>query len=226
LTEESPKAPQQPETSPHFYSDRLKRAAHLLFFKRGKMPGAREWELRTRLGKNYEEILDDFNKILGELDLEVKRVKEDISSAPVDPISTSQESDDRFLVRLKNEMTLSESRLCGWRIDNLAALTMTISYVVSKQGMASRAEVERILSQKFGRWRSMNLVDIFIRTGYVREDETGLLRLGWRTKSEVDLKVLMTYLLEAKSEQSISESSIIDESLQLDAQYNSERTDT
>ena len=197
---EAPRLTEQPETEQHFYSDKLKRAAHLLFFKRGRIPGAREWELKARLGRNYEEILDDFNRILNDLDLEVKRVREEAPSTLTDPISTDQEPEDRFLVRLRSEMTLSESRLCGWRIDNLAALAMTIALVISKQGKAPRDEVERSLSQKLGRWQSMNLVDIFIRTGYVREDETGLLRLGWRTKSEVDLKALMSLLLEMKSE--------------------------
>jgi hypothetical protein len=197
---EAPRLTEQPETEQHFYSDKLKRAAHLLFFKRGRIPGAREWELKARLGRNYEEILDDFNRILNDLDLEVKRVREEAPNTLTDPISTDQEPEDRFLVRLRSEMTLSESRLCGWRIDNLAALAMTIALVISKQGKAPRDEVERSLSQKLGRWQSMNLVDIFIRTGYVREDETGLLRLGWRTKSEVDLKALMSLLLEMKSE--------------------------
>jgi hypothetical protein len=201
---------EQPETK-RFYSDKLKRAAHLLFFKRGRIPGAREWELKARLGRNYEEILNDFNRMLNDLDLEVKRVREEGSSTLTDPISTDQEPEDRFLVRLRSEMTLSESRLCGWRIDNLAALAITIASIISKQGKAPRDEVERSLSEKLGRWQSMNLIDIFIRTGYVREDETGLLRLGWRTKSEVDLKALMTLLLETKSEQPPSEPDSSDE---------------
>jgi hypothetical protein len=201
---------EQPETK-RFYSDKLKRAAHLLFFKRGRIPGAREWELKARLGRNYEEILNDFNRMLNDLDLEVKRVREEGSSTLTDPISTDQEPEDRFLVRLRSEMTLSESRLCGWRIDNLAALAITIASIISKQGKAPRDEVERSLSEKLGRWQSMNLIDIFIRTGYVREDETGLLRLGWRTKSEVDLKALMTLLLETKSEQPPSEPDSNDE---------------
>jgi hypothetical protein len=201
---------EQPETK-RFYSDKLKRAAHLLFFKRGRIPGAREWELKARLGRNYEEILNDFNRMLNDLDLEVKRVREEGSSTLTDPISTDQEPEDRFLVRLRSEMTLSESRLCGWRIDNLAALAITIASIISKQGKAPRDEVERSLSEKLGRWQSINLIDIFIRTGYVREDETGLLRLGWRTKSEVDLKALMTLLLETKSEQPPSEPDSNDE---------------
>lgn len=194
---------ESPKSDARYYSEKLKRAAHLLFFRRGKMPGAREWELKLRLGKNYDEVLKDFGKILDELDLEVKKVREEFSA---DPMSNDQEPEDRYLVRLKSEMTLTESRLCGWRIDNLAALAMTIAYIVSKQGAAPRAEVEKILSHKFGRWRSMTLIDVFVRTGYVREDETGLLRLAWRTKSEVDLKALMTLLFETRSAESSPES--------------------
>ena len=40
-----------------FYADKLKRAVHLLLFRRGRLPGAREWELKEKLGKNYEQVL-------------------------------------------------------------------------------------------------------------------------------------------------------------------------
>lgn len=59
-----------------FYSDKLKRAVHLLLFRRGKMPGARDWELKEKVGKNYEQVLEQLNQLLGELDLEIKKVKE------------------------------------------------------------------------------------------------------------------------------------------------------
>ena len=58
-----------------FYSDKLKHATHLLLFKRGKMPGAKEWELKSRLGRNYKEIIKQLDVLLEELDLEVKRIE-------------------------------------------------------------------------------------------------------------------------------------------------------
>ena len=62
-----------------FYSDKLKHAIHLLLFKRGKMPGAKEWELKASLGKNYKEVLKQVDALLAELDLEVKRLEPDRS---------------------------------------------------------------------------------------------------------------------------------------------------
>ncbi len=59
-----------------FYSDKLKRAMHLLLFRRGKMPGAKEWELKEKVGKNFEQVLEQLNQLLSELDLEIRKVKE------------------------------------------------------------------------------------------------------------------------------------------------------
>jgi len=182
-----------------FYADKLKRAAHLLLFKRGKMTGAKDWELKTKLGRNYEEIVNQLNAILGDIDLEVRKIAEEPVSSPIASASTSRgEPEARFLVGLKGTLTLREARMCGWRIDNLSALSVAISYLISKQGKAPGKEIEKLLAYKFGRWRAMTLVDVFIRSGYLNEDETGLLSLGWRTRAEVDLKSLMTLVLEAR----------------------------
>jgi hypothetical protein len=182
-----------------FYGDKLKRAAHLLLFKRGKMPGAKDWELKTKLGRNYEEIVNQLSVLLSDLDLEVRKIAEEPVSIPTGSTLTSRgEAEARFLVGLKGSLTLSEARMCGWRIDNLSALSIAISYLISKQGKAPRKDVEKLLAYKFGRWRAMTLVDVFIRSGYLNEDETGLLSFGWRTRAEVDLKSLMTLLLEAR----------------------------
>jgi len=182
-----------------FYGDKLKQAAHLLLFKRGKMPGAKDWELKMKLGRNYEEIVTQLNALLSDLDLEVRKITEEpVSSAVGFPSTSHVETEARFLVGLKGSLTLREARMCGWRIDNLSALSVAISYLISKQGKASRKDVEKLLAYKFGRWRAMTLVDVFIRSGYLNEDETGLLSLGWRTRAEVDLKSLMTLVLEAR----------------------------
>ena len=182
-----------------FYGDKLKRATHLLLFKRGKMPGAREWELKMKLGRNYEEIVNQLNTLLNDLDLEVRKILEEpVGSAMGSESTRSGGTEARFLVGLKGSLTLREARMCGWRIDNLSALSVAISYLISKQGKSPRNDVEKLLAYKFGRWRAMTLVDVFIRSGYLNEDETGLLSLGWRTRAEVDLKSLMTLVLEAR----------------------------
>lgn len=68
--------PQSQSESKSFYADKLKHAIHLLMFRRGKMPGAREWELKEKLGRNYEQVLAQLNELLSELDLEIKKVSE------------------------------------------------------------------------------------------------------------------------------------------------------
>jgi hypothetical protein len=192
---------QQSSDEKRFYSDKLKHAIHLLLFKRGKMPGAKEWELKASLGKNYKEVVKQLDTLLAEFDLEVKRVEPDRSHTSQSPESLSGENteDARYLITLRGTLTPKEARLSGWRIDNLAALTEAIAYVVTKQGKAPREEVEKLLAEKVGRWKTLTLLDAFVRNGYLKEDEAGSLSLGWRTASEVNLRDLMTLLAETGS---------------------------
>jgi hypothetical protein len=181
-----------------FYSDKLKRAVHLLLFRRGKLPGAREWEFKEKVGKNYEQVLTQLNGLLSELDLEIKKVTEPRS----EEISTEEDhprlEEARYFVALKGTLGVKEAKMIGWRIDNLAALSASVAYLVSKQGKAAREDVEKLLALKFGRWKAITLVDIFLRTGYLEEDDAGTMSLGWRTSSEVDMRALMTKMAEAK----------------------------
>ena len=165
------------------------------------MPGAKEWELKARLGKNYKEVIRQLDTLLADLDLEVKRVEPEQTGAKqvVEEHLAAGSDDARYLVTLRATLTPKEARLSGWRIDNLAALTMAIAYVVTKQGKAPREEVEKLLAEKVGRWKTLTLLDAFVRNGYLSEDETASLALGWRTKSEVNLRELMTLLSETGS---------------------------
>src|SRR3989454_9053763 len=185
--------PTQPE--PSYPSERLKRAAHMLFFKRGRVPGAKAWELKAGIGKSYEKVLDQLDEELKELDLQVKKVE----AGGIAEYSPDDEADKfRYFVRLRGTLTPKEARMSGWRIDNLAALAAALSLVVSKQGKVERKELEIMIAEKAGRWRTLTLTDTFLRTGYLEEDETGMISLGWRTKAEVDLPSLMMLVAEAK----------------------------
>lgn len=186
------------EETKSFYADKLKRATHLLLFRRGKMPGAKEWELKEKVGKNYKQVLEQLNQMLGELDLEVKKITEPTTGDFAGEGKTLEEEEARYYVTLKGTLGLKEAKLIGWRIDNLAALGGAIAYLVAKQGKAPREDVEKVLAHKFGRWKATTLVDIFLRTGYLEEDDAGVMALGWRTRSEVDLRALMTKMAETK----------------------------
>jgi len=181
-----------------FYSDKLKRAIHLLVFRRGKMPGAKEWELKEKVGKNYQQVLEQLNTLLSDLDLEIKKVTEPSSGQMAENEGSVQMDEPRYYVTLKGSLGLKEAKMIGWRIDNLAALSGAIAYLVAKQGKAPRDDVERVVAQKYGRWKAATLVDVFLRAGYLEEDDAGVMALGWRTKSEVNLPALMTKMTEGK----------------------------
>ena len=181
-----------------FYSDKLKRAVHLLLFRRGKIPGAREWEFKEKVGKNYEQVLAQLNELLSELDLEVKKVAEPRTEETTAEGGRAGLEEARYFVALKGTLGVKEAKMIGWRIDNLAALSASVAYLVSKQGKAGREDLEKLLAQKFGRWKALTLVDIFLRSGYLEEDDAGTMSLGWRTRSEIDLRALMTKMAEAK----------------------------
>lgn len=179
-----------------FYSERIKRAAHMLFFKHGRIPGSKSWELKTGLGKEYSRVLSQLDEHLKDLDLEVKKV-EDQPLGDYKPIGEA-EDESRYFVRLKGTLTPREARMTGWRLDNLAALAACLSFIVSKQGKSERKEIEETIGHKVGRWRALTLTDAFLRAGYLEEDEEGLVKLGWRTRAEIDLQSLMLLIAESK----------------------------
>lgn len=181
-----------------FYSERLKRAAHMLFFKRGKIPGARTWELKAGLGKGYQKLLEQLDESLKDLDLEVKKVE--VPGGGDSGPGPDGEEGHRFFVRLRGTLAPKEARMSGWRIDNLAALAACLAMVVSKQGKSERRDLEALIAHKAGRWRALTLMDTFLRTGYLEEDEEGLVKLGWRTRAELDLQSLMMLVAESKPE--------------------------
>jgi hypothetical protein len=179
-----------------FYSERIKRAAHLLFFKHGRVPGSKSWELKTGLGKEYSRVLTQLDEHLKDLDLEVKKVE----GQPLGDYKPTGEAEDesRYFVRLRGTLTPREARMTGWRLDNLAALAASLSFIVSKQGKSERKEIEETIGHKVGRWRALTLTDAFLRAGYLEEDEEGLVKLGWRTRAEIDLQSLMLLIAESK----------------------------
>lgn len=171
--------------------ERIKRAAHLILFRRGRRPGARDYELKNRLGPSYPAIIEQLNEVLKDLDLEVRGI-----STP--GVFGEEESGKRYVAVLKGTMTPADARLSGWKIDTLAGLAAALALVLTKQGKAPREDVEDLLADKLGRWRTETLVDTFERSGYLQEDVDGFLQPGWRAYAEVDFKELVTRLLAAK----------------------------
>ena len=175
------------------YMRQLKRAAHLLFYRRHRKPGVKGWELRKRLGSDYPKVLEILDSHLEMLDLKVKTVFEE--EKPAEKPTLEQLDKARFYITLRGGLTPKETKMMGWRIDDIAGLAMSISYVISKKGKAPREEVEDLLRNKLPGWRVDINMNRYIRSGYLAEDENKQLYLDWRTRAEIDQKVLVDLLL-------------------------------
>lgn len=180
-------------------SRKLKKAAQLLLFQHHRLPGAKGWELRKVLGKDYMKIIKLLERKFDELGLEIKIVYED----GLDHQTPTEEDLEqaRFYVISKSPMQIGEASLSGWRIDTLAVLAATLAYITSKQGKATRREVEDLLREKFPDWKVDQDLNRFIRRGYLDEDEEGNLYIGWRTRAEIDRKTLVSIIAGSSPQQ-------------------------
>jgi len=188
------------------YAAKVKRATHMLFYRKHQKPGVKGWELRKALGADYPKVLDVLDDYLKNLDLQVKTVFEE-EKTPVQKPSLEELDKARFYVTLRGDLTPKESKMIGWRIDDLAGLAMTISYIISKRGQAPRKDVEDLLGEKLPDWKIGLNIDRYIRYGYLTQDDNAQLYLDWRTRAEVDQKTLIDMLLNVEAQQqSVSES--------------------
>ena len=175
------------------YLRKLKRATHLLFYRRHRKPGVKGWELRKRLGSDYPKVLGLLDSYLEKLDLQVKTVFE--AETPTEKPTQEQLDRARFFITLRGGLTPKETKMSGWRIDDIAGLAITISHIISKKGKAPRDEVEKLLRDKLPGWRVDLNIDRYIRAGYLAQDENRQLYIDWRTRAEVDEKALVNLLL-------------------------------
>jgi len=183
------------------YASKMKRATHMLFYRRHQKPGVKGWELQKALGADYPKVVEVLDDYLKSLDLMVKTVFEE-EKTPAGKPSLEELNRARFYVTLRGELTPKESKMIGWRIDDLAGLAVAISYIISKRGQAPRKDVEEVLGEKLPGWKVGINIDRYIRYGYLQDDENDQLYLNWRTRAEVDEKALINLLLNAETQKS------------------------
>jgi hypothetical protein len=174
------------------YGSKIKKATQMLFYRRHQKPGVKGWELHKALGSDYPKVLDLLEDYLKPLDLQVKIIFEE-EKTPEKP-SVEELDKARFYVALRGDLR-TKDKLMGWRIDDLAGLAITISYIISKKGQAPRKDVEKLLSEKMPNWKIRLNIERYIRYGYLGQDDNGLLFLDWRTRAEIDQKALITMIL-------------------------------
>lgn len=181
-------------TKKAYYSRKIKKASQLLFYKRHTKPGVKGWELKNALGSDYPKILKILDKHLEKLGLHIKTVFE--GELPSDEPSLEELNRARFYVTFKGDLLNKDPKMMGWRIDDVAGLAVSISYIISKKGKAPKNEVEDLLCNKIPKWRVEMNINRYIRAGYLGEDEHGQLYLDWRTRAEVDQKAFIELLLQ------------------------------
>jgi hypothetical protein len=181
------------------YAAKVKRATHILFYRRHQKPGVKGWELHKSLGADYPKVLDVLDDYLKPLDMQVKTVFEE-EKQPAEKPSLEALDKARFYVTLRGDLTPKESKMIGWRIDDLAGLAITISYIISKKGQVPRKDVEDLLGEKIPGWKVGTNIDRYIRYGYLSQDDNQQLYLDWRTRAEVDQRALIDMLLNAEKQ--------------------------
>ena len=181
------------------YASKMKRATHMLFYRRHQKPGVKGWELHKALGVDYPKVLDILDDHLKSLDLQVKTVFEE-EKTPTGKPSIEELDKARFYVTLRGDLTPKETKMMGWRIDDLAGLAVTIAHIISKKGQAPRKDVEKLLGEKLPGWKVGLNIDRYIRYGYLQQDEKDQLYLDWRTRAEVDEKALINLLLRSETQ--------------------------
>lgn len=186
------------------YASKVKRATHMLFFRRHQKPGVKGWELHKTLGADYPKVLDILDDYLKNLDLQVKTVFEEERPSRTERPTLETLDKARFYLTLRGDLAPKEAKMIGWRIDDLAGLAVTIAYITSKKGQAPRKDVEDLLADKIPGWKVGLNVDRYIRYGYLTQDENGNLYLDWRTRAELDQKALIDMLLNAEKQTTLS----------------------
>jgi hypothetical protein len=189
------------------YASKMKRATHMLFYRRHMKPGVKGWELHKALGADYPKVLDILDDYLKSLDLQVKTVFEEEKTPAAKP-SLEELDKARFYITLRGELTPKETKMIGWRIDDLAGLAIAIAYIISKKGQAPRKEVEELLNDKLPGWKVGSNIDRYIRYGYLLQDDNAQLYLDWRTRAEVDEKALIDLLLRSETQTTLPSESL------------------
>jgi len=185
------------------YAAKVKRATHMIFYRRHQKPGVKGWELHKSLGADYPKVLEVLDDYLKPLDMQVKTVFEEEKQPTAKP-SLETLDKARFFVTLRGDLTPKESKMIGWRVDDLAGLAITISYIISKKGQVPRKDVEDLIGEKIPGWKVGINIDRYIRYGYLSQDDNQQLYLDWRTRAEVDQRALIDMLLNAEKQTKLS----------------------
>ncbi len=173
---------------------KFSRLAYLLFFRRHGYPGCKDWELEKYLGRNYKEVIAEFNKYIEPLGLRVEEVE----------VEFGGESWRHYVVKPIYGSSLTDIKTSSLNQIDLAVLAVSLAYVLSSEGGVPKKEVVDVLARKFGKNRALISLGRLIRYGYLLERDDKLYT-GLRTLLEIDVDkfgALLVGRLKASSETS------------------------
>ena len=152
------------------------RALRMLLVQRGGKPGLKGWELRRRLGPGYLKVLELVKTEAAKLGLEL-RVVED------------ERGPDYSRYLLVSSESVSELGVSPLTTLEAAALAVILAMSYGGLDTLPLREVEATLSTKMPRWRVGQVISKLARLGYIEVSEETV-RVGWRSKAEVDVNKL------------------------------------
>ncbi|MDW8042803.1 MAG: hypothetical protein RMJ30_00970 [Nitrososphaerota archaeon] len=174
----------RPEESPELtkLERKVALAVAMMLTAGHRQPGVRGWELRRRLGRNYQRVLEAADARLRRVGLKVRAVPEEGADDP-DRV--------RYYVVVAEPLSLYDLGTMGYSIDEVAILAVTLAYLFANNERAPYKQVVELLEAKYQKWRVESVLERLVRRGYLVRTEDDALVVGWRSKVEVDRQELM-----------------------------------
>jgi hypothetical protein len=161
-----------------------------LLMQRHFQPGLKGWELKRILGRGYLDVLRLVDDLASEIGLKLVAV----------PDEEDEKDADKARYVLVTKAPLRDKEMGGWlRMEEAASLAILLSQLFVRAGAAPRRVLEDTIKEKLPAWRVEQVVNKLVRTGYLEEDGD-YLKVGWRSKVEIDRDELLTSILSKQEE--------------------------
>ena len=162
-----------------------------LLHQRHFQPGLKGWELKRLLGRSYLDVMKLTESMAGDLGLKLVAV----------PDEEDEKDPDKARYVLVTKEPLKDREMGGWlRMEESASLAILLSQLYVRSGSAPRRLLEDSIKEKLPGWRVAQIMGKLIRLGYIYEDGD-FLKIGWRSKVEVDRDELLTSILSKRSDE-------------------------
>lgn len=156
-----------------------------LLYQRHFQPGLKGWELKRLLGRSYLDVLKLTESLASEFGLKLVAV----------PDEEDEKDPDKARYVLVTKAPLKDRELGGWlRMEEAASLAILLSQLFVRAGSAPKRLLEDTIKEKLPAWRVQQIMNKLVRLGYLEEDGD-FIRVGWRSRVEIDRDELLTSIL-------------------------------